>query len=53
MTNEPRQTGGYEPPELRDLGPVAELTQSSCTKWFGSGDGFFFNIIGQEVCVSR
>jgi hypothetical protein len=52
MTNEPTQTRGYEPPELRDLGPVAELTQS-CIKWFGSGDGFFFNIIGHEVCVSR
>lgn len=53
MTNEPMQAGSYEPPELRDLGPVAELTQSSCIKWFGSGDGFLFNIIGHEVCISR
>jgi hypothetical protein len=53
MTHEPTPVEAYEPPVLRDLGPVAELTQSSCSKWFGSGDGFFFNIIGQEVCVSR
>jgi hypothetical protein len=53
MNHEGTPPRGYESPELRDLGPVAELTQSSCTKWFGSGDGFFFNIVGQEVCVSR
>jgi hypothetical protein len=52
MNQEGTRSRDYEPPDLRDLGPVADLTQD-CTKWFGSGDGFFFNIIGRDVCVSR
>jgi hypothetical protein len=43
---------GYQPPELRDLGSVVELTQA-CFKWFGGSDGLFFIDVIQTVCVSR
>jgi hypothetical protein len=52
MTHEPKPVNAYEPPELRDLGPVAELTQA-CFKWFGGSDGAFFIDIVHDVCISR
>ena len=52
MTVERNPLGAYEAPQLRELGPVAELTQS-CFKWFGGSDGLFFIDIIQTVCVSR
>lgn len=48
-TTDGRQ-GGYEPPALRIIGSVAELTLA-CDKRFGSADGFTFQ--GNSiVCAS-
>jgi hypothetical protein len=42
--------GGYEPPSLRVIGSVAELTLG-CDKRYGSSDGFTFS--GNSiVCAS-
>jgi hypothetical protein len=37
----------YEPPALRVLGSVHELTQLGCDKKLGSTDGFTF--VGQAI----
>jgi hypothetical protein len=52
MTCDGTPPEGYEPPALRELGSVPELTQA-CFKWFGGSDGMFFIDIIQTVCVSR
>lgn len=48
-TNDARR-GGYEPPALRVIGSVAELTLG-CDKQLGGSDGFTF--MGQSIsCTS-
>jgi hypothetical protein len=42
--------GGYEPPTLRLIGSVAELTLN-CDKKYGSADGFTFGGIS-ITCTS-
>jgi hypothetical protein len=46
MTHDPHAQVAYQPPALRVLGSVQELTQG-CDKQYGSADGFTF--AGQAV----
>jgi hypothetical protein len=46
MDGDAQRREPYEPPALRVLGSVQELTQG-CDKQYGSSDGFTFN--GQSI----